>query len=754
MPNLFLILSLLIIAFLCNAFSSGTEIFPLPKDLLPDVPLHFTRFYFKGQEENAQWLNRYLWYHFSTRLGNNPCLFNKEYLTLADMWLADAIDKRRRKTIQEVHREDINAIRMDEEGYVYSHQHFSSAHDYGWPFPVWGQVFPLVDKPDGYTAGWQFQEKNPYGFHWGWDYIKAIGDPKWYGRTAIESWELVNLRSEGIIDNKWHLVATGPNPAIITPKGVVIDASCAPFLQLRWKHTPRKTNNLPYVEWMREEDEDFGEDRRVYIQVEDPHWAGITGVNHSIIPMYHHPKWKGKIKRIKIALAPGESEGEFDIESFFTVFDTRHTTNNPLFIFACWNYFRWTGDIEFLRANINRMRLALRYMQTELGGLKYNFIRNPWVGHTGRAGWVRTSDGKKVWRVGEGIGSNYWDILPFGWDDFYATAEYHGALLTMAEVEEAIRAHPEWDIPQGGLSFDPVELRKHAEKVREVANKKFWDEKKGRFVACIDIDGVPHDYGYTFLNLNAIWYGIASEEHARAIMDWLEGKRIIEEDTSTGKDIYRWRFGPRASTKRNVDWYVFPWWAPESLPFGYQVQDGGAVLGFTFYDLWARLKILGADNAWQRLCEILDWEREVWAEGGYREYYKDGKRGTTLQGGGTPGGIGIDYEFFESSLLPSIVTYGFLGLDPKGDGLHIKPNLPTACPEMGISNLLYHKVKMDIKASDKLLTLHLKEKPQEPLRVILEGTWQMERGKEKGSSFLLREPGIYRFIKVENQKDK
>lgn len=724
-------------------FGSGL-LFPPLKDLLENIPNDFPRFYFATNEENAQWLSRYLWYHFHSRMGNNPVLFNKEYLTIADMWLADAIDRQRGKTIQEVHREDINSIRIDEEGYVHSHQHFSQAHDEGWPFPLWCQNMPRVE---GYTAGWHFQED---GFGWAWDWLKATKITKWYGKNAVEAWEVENARSDGIINGKWHLVATGPSPAIMSPKDVVINARCAPFLQLRWKHTPRQTKNLPYIEWMREEDTDFGEDRRVYIQNEDPRWSSITGVNHSIITMYRHPKWEGKIKRIKIVLAPGESEGEFDIDSFFTVFDTRHTSNNPNFIFACWNYFRWTGDIEFLRQNINRMRLALRYMQTELGGLKYKHIRNSWLGHSGRSGYELTPEGKKIFRPGEGIGSNYWDILPFGWDDMFATAEYYGALITMAEVEEAIKANPHWDIPRGGLALDPQELKKHAEEVKRVANEKFWDKKKGRFVACIDVDGVAHDYGYTFLNLNAIWYGISTEEHAREIMDWLEGKRIIEEDTAKGKeDIYKWRFGPRSSTKRNIEWYIFAWWAPESVPWGYQVQDGGGVLGFTFFDLWARLKVLGPDNAWQRLCEILEWEREVWKEGGYREYYKDGKRGTTLQGGGTAGGIGIDYEFFESSLLPSVVVYGFLGINPRGDGLHIKPNLPNSCPDMGISNLFYRGVKMDIRAGLDKIAIHLKEKPIEAIKLVLDGNWRLSPGGQKGSLFFISEPGVYTFAKIE-----
>ncbi|OHB69989.1 MAG: hypothetical protein A2V70_05770 [Planctomycetes bacterium RBG_13_63_9] len=84
---------------------------------------------------------------------------------------------------------------------------------------------------------------------------------------------------------------------------------------------------------------------------------------------------------------------------------------------------------------------------------------------------------------------------------------------------------------------------------------------------------------------------------------------------------------------------------------GDQVQDGGAVLGFSYYDLMARLKVLGPDNAWQRLTGILDGFEDVQSEDGYRAYYARPGRGT-LQGGGTPGGLGIDHEFLESVLVP------------------------------------------------------------------------------------------------------
>ena len=42
------------------------------------------------------------------------------------------------------------------------------------------------------------------------------------------------------------------------------------------------------------------------------------------------------------------------------------------------------------------------------------------------------------------------------------------------------------------------------------------------------------------------------------------------------------------------------------------------MLGFSYFDLMARLKTNEPDDAWQRLREILAWFRDVQAEGGYR----------------------------------------------------------------------------------------------------------------------------------------
>ncbi|MHB9038205.1 MAG: glucosidase family protein [Armatimonadota bacterium] len=730
------------------------------RDTIWNIPNDFTTFQFSGKGRESQILSYYLWYHFDTRLsGGGKAVFNKEYLTLSDLWVVGAIDKSAKKRIQDLLRTDLSNTQLDDEGYVHTHQHFSYAHENGWPFPIWTQSGTKPEQVNGQTAGWHFQQPP------GWTLIAAVthgwNAPQYFGETATQGWELSDVRSLGVQDGKWQLESTGISPSITTPKGVVVDASQAPFLQLRWKRIGEPSNcAMPYVEWMRDCDTSFGADRRVCFGLRSTDASEICGIwrpednrfntsvsdtEHCMIEMYRHPKWTGKIKRMRIVLAPGESHLKFAIDSFFTVYDTRQSMNNPIFILACWNYFRWTGDLDFLRANIGRMRTALRYDQTVMGGFTLGHIRNPWTGHDGLPAWKTNSDGSKTFFNGHGISDNYYDLLPFGWDDMYATSLYYAATMAMADVELAVRDNPGWNVSCGALAFDPGKLYKHAQYVAAVANKKFWNKDTGRFVGCIDKKGKAHDYGFTYMNLEAVWRGLPTPEHSQEIMAWVTGRRIVKGDTSTGADIYKWEFGPRTTTRRNIEWYIQGWYAPESLPWGGQIQDGGAVLGFSFYDIMARLKVLGPDDAWKRLNGLLDWEEKTLPFGNYREYYKQ-IPGSPLQGGGAAGGLGIDVEFFESSLVPSAVIYGFMGLNPKSACLCIDPKLPAACPEMTIKNMLYHEVRLDVKAGVNYVEITIKDMPTESLHLKFNHGRVIQGTTNKGHLFEISEPGTYRFL--------
>ncbi len=119
---------------------------------------------------------------------------------------------------------------------------------------------------------------------------------------------------------------------------------------------------------------------------------------------------------------------------------------------ACCSYFNWTGDLDFLQANIVRMRKALRFGIEEFGIEKEKHVLVRWVGHEGKTGLVRSPDGKKRLLPGLGVGNNYWDLLPFGGHDAIATMLAYDALRQMAQLERALESNSQSSFEKSGSS--------------------------------------------------------------------------------------------------------------------------------------------------------------------------------------------------------------------------------------------------------------------------------------------------------------
>jgi len=642
-----------------------------------EPPADFPRIIAPGHEAVAESFRNLYWLHYP---GTAPqATLWDEWLSVPALWPAvttnDSWSAMRAKW-----RAALSGRIIDPDGYVATHQHTSIAHQTGWPFPFWAQG----------TGGW--------GWHFNLDGIHR----NWTGTDVKtqEGWVITGGTDDGIHDQAWNVKLDAPHASVTAP-AMRIDPYNAPFIQLRWRASGLG-NAQPYLEWTREDAPEYAPARRMY-------FAAVDGPNftYTMVPVYTHPEWKGAITGLRVQFGNERAGATVGVQALFTQYDTRHNINNSNFVRGCANYFNWTGDIAFLRDQIGRMRIAMRYIMTEFHADKEDLVMTTWVGHEGRSG-IKLVDGKKEILSGNGIGNNYWDLLPMGYKDCYATYQYYDALNVMAEIEAAIVAHPEWNIPGGALAFTAESLRDRAARVKKKGNDVFWNPETKRFFCAIDIDGVGHDWGLTFLNLEAIHFGFASDDHAKAIMDWITGDRIVEGDTSIGADIYHWRFGPRATTKRNVEYYLWAWSGPESIPWGGQVQDGGAVMGFTYYDLMARLKVRGADSVSPRVNEIAAWFDEVTAAGGYRKYY-DGTRPGTLQGGGTAGGLGLDQEFFESVMAPQIFFDGFLGFDAKPDGFALNPRLPGNWPELGITRIRFRDLVLDVKATQSTIEITVAE---------------------------------------------
>lgn len=665
----------------------------------PAIPDDFPRFIVPGQEQAMENLRQLFYLHY-TPSGPMATLWD-EWLSSPTLWPAVETDHKM-DSMRERWAAALSGRGMDAEGYVFTHQHASISHQEGWPFPFWKQGSPAT---------------------WGWHFALPGMAKAWTGTDpkTQEGWQIHGGTDKGIANDTWNIDLTEPVASVTTPP-LVFEADNSPFIQLRWR-AKGLGKSQPYLDWTTEALKDFASERRFYFApTEDAEHVIFT-----MIPVYKSPYWKGKITRLRLNFdnPVGASVG---IQSLFNQYDTRHNINNANFIRGCCKYFWWTNDLNFLRSNIERMRLAMAYQMDELGGMKEKCILTPWVGHDGRSGIEITGERKKILHPGRGIGADYWDLLPMGQRDCYATIQYYDSINTLAKLEEELARHPEWNIPGGPLRRDAADLRHHAEEVKATAGKLFWNPTTGRFVSGIDSEGKSHDYGFTFVNLEAITYGLATDDQAKSIMSWIAGERTVDGDTSTGGDIYHWRFGPRATTKRNIDYYLWAWSGPESIPWGGQVQDGGAVMGFTHYDLMSRLRTRGPDDAWARLREIASWFGEVQAAGGYRKYYTGGERGT-MQGGGTAGGLGLDQEFFESILAPQIMIEGFLGFHPRGDGFELNPRLPKDWSKLTANRIHWHNLVMAITVEGKSIKFDYKGRAEEEILCYLRpgeyGLWSM-----------------------------
>jgi hypothetical protein len=664
----------------------------------PPGPDAFPEFRVTGQEPAMATLGALFRLHFGPQ---TTCTLWDPWLPLSTLWPAvgpsGTADAMRVFT-----RGSLLQRRIDAEGYVATQQHRGLAHSDGWPFPLWQQAA---------GAGWHFSVLHD---------VFGVQNGE-VPTTSLDGWEIVGLEAGAIDPAAGLSLKLRADHAAITTPGFRVASTSAPFVRVEWSVKKRPGTARAALEWTTAESPHFGPERRVDVALP----GEADGMRYTMIPIYRHPGWGGTLTRLRITLDHA-SGSEIVLKSVITACDSRHPINNAIYIHACADYVDWTGDLAFLHENVGRMRKALRFALDEFDVRRNRCVVVPWVGHDGRSGLSIGPDGKKQIHVGRGVGNNYWDILPFGGKDFQATLYLYHGLGRMADMERIVAGHPDWSVG-GNDRFDPDDLTRLAGQIRQQSSKLFWNDRTGRFVGWIDCDGKAYDYGFTMLNCEAVHLGLATPEQARSIVDWLDGKRTVAGDTSRGADIYRWRFAPRCTTRRNVETYFWAWSNPEDIPFGNQVQDGGAVLGWSYFDLMARLETRGPDDAWPRLKAILAWYDEVRKAGGYRKYYAVPGRGT-LQGSGTPGGLGLDAEFFESVLVPQVMLYGFLGVEPRNGGLRIVPRLPRDWPDLTITGVHVQDRVVDLKATRSTVEVRVvRGETRAPLMLWLEaGKWKTE----------------------------
>ena len=409
------------------AVCCGSPLLAAATESAPPVPDDFPQFVVPGHEQEMDSLRRLFWLHYRPAGPLIPLW--DEWMPMSTLWPAlgegNQLDAMRMRWAAALASRGMNG-----EGYVHTHQHDGLAHAEGWPFPLWTQAGGI---------GWHFRGTGVRGY----DAPPATPD----------GWTLVRAKGATVGDKGWEVELTEPQATLQTPP-FSIDARISPWLRLNWWAQGLEGANC-YVEWTTTEHPEFSPQRRAYFSPATrrgqsgsymPMGGGGGKLNtdtretRTMIPVYRLPEWKGTITGVRIGL-DNAGPAQLVIKSFHTACDSRHNINNSNFIRGCHDYFMWSGDYAFLRSQIGRIRTAMRFIMREFDTRNRHCVYTTWVGHEGRSG-VRIVDGKKVIVVGEGIGSNYWDLLPFGGEDALGTIYYYDALLDLAELEENISTTP------------------------------------------------------------------------------------------------------------------------------------------------------------------------------------------------------------------------------------------------------------------------------------------------------------------------
>ena len=366
--------------------------------------------------------------------------------------------------------------------------------------------------------------------------------------------------------------------------------------------------------------------------------------------------------------------------------EQNHYTNNSSLIIAARDYLLIATPEEaadFLASSngrgqvmLDKLRKAMEYMLYDLNG---------------ESGLMTIYDPRNDGTV-RGLASNYWDSLNFfGYNSAYENIFFYEAVLAMADIETYL-----------GNTAEAEAYVALAARIKTRFNEYFWDPVKGRYITSVNVKGDVLDFGLTVVNFMAVAAGLASTEQAQLIYDWVDGKRIIEGDNSTGEDIYNFKVSARTNTvavETIEEDGLHYWWYNghgfnDVIPghwgqYGQQMQNGGTIFYISYYDVVGR-NFLSTDLAAERFSVIMD------------EFHIDSLRRDPRTKWG-PYLVSINGEFPESGLVPATFVTQVVGVFPDVAGLRIEAGLPSDMTYAGVREYHYNGLVYHILV-DKTLT--------------------------------------------------
>ncbi len=595
----------------------------------------------------------------------------------------------------------------------------------------YGCVSTIVNMP---VALGESDEGNPGASH-GWGFISGGQTGNWANEcnedADVTGWTINGESGKGTVKNGfWEYSFKGKeNQSILYDAGTLDEEiTYAPMVEIGFQIDDNQ--NGVFAE--------FG-DIVLSFKMDNEDWVSISyndyaindvdakeGIIRAWFPVYLHPAWdvEKKLTGLKLEIQPQEGES-LDITAKMNYVrlqtDTRHTNNSTLYISGMEKYISFTGDVEMLSKNIDDIRKAMMFQIYALGGIN-GLIKTDY--HWGK---TTTAVGRRKFGT---QGNSWYDVLMTGTVNLEANINYLISLECMAKIEaladelgigqETTYITNPYPFDEGAQpiawDFTPQQLLDMRQSVmtsiqKNVADGGLWNPETGRFAWAIydagsngGAEGTAYDSGFTQFNLEMVMHEYCTEEQAESIMSWISGERIVEGDDSTGEDIYFYRFAPRINTKDDTINNTSIW---QRDKFGLEIQNGGAAVHHSYYDLLARNTYYGADNSFARFKEMQAWYEDVHQAGGkglsfYREYYTNlyidsGDEQYKMAGGGSADSIGLDYEFYEAAIMFAVVPTAYFGLESTKYGqLSVTPNLPSSLEYMAMENLMFNNVRYDL----------------------------------------------------------
>jgi len=376
-----------------------------------------------------------------------------------------------------------------------------------------------------------------------------------------------------------------------------------------------------------------------------------------------------------------------------------HYDQIPRYICAAAEIWNWTRDNNFLTSILPSAESAMDYMLTNMDGAK-GIVSCP-------------GDANGISNVGKP--TTFMDYYREGHDVTWINEGFYSALIAMRDMEQ-VAGHPNMSI----------RYRKLANSCSSQFDKTFWSIPAKRYTGWKDSDGKVHDYGFTYVNLEALARGLGDANKAYMIFDWLDNGKAqptVKGGHKGSRDIYQLVAAPRTNTIRiaDADWDS---WSLRERPilgdfykygYGAITRDGGTMLWYGYYDVMARLRWLDADSAWNRLSATLKRCQ------GDPKFLTFGPQGTNqfrafdmydehfLE-------IGSADTYQSSGILPVSVLHGFMGVRPIDFGLKVSPNLPSSILQMSCRGIAYGKSSCDIeiKRTDQIRMVTMRTGVQKP----------------------------------------